>query len=347
MLVIDGSFGEGGGQILRSALALSVVTGRPFRMEKVRAGRARPGLLRQHLTAVQAAAAIGRAEVRGDSEGSSELTFAPSAIAPGEYRFSIGTAGSATLVLQTILPALLSAAGPSSITVEGGTHNPMAPPFEHFALALLPLIRRMGKNATAKLLRAGFVPAGGGVIQVEIDPAGDWRPLRLPPCPAPPQLAATVVLAKLAEHIAQRELNTVAERLGILPEDQHVVSPPSYGPGNAIYVTATRSGITDVFTGFGQRGVPAEVVARNAADQVEHYWNSQATVGPQLADQLLLPMALAGGGAMATTEPTLHATTNIEVLRMFLDVDVRVEPIDKRTWEIAVRRPGGAAPSEK
>lgn len=347
MLVIDGSFGEGGGQILRSALALSLVTGRPFRLEKIRAGRKRSGLLRQHLTAVQAAAAVGQAEVRDDREGSSELTFAPSAIVPGDYQFSIGTAGSATLVLQTLLPALLSASGPSSVTVEGGTHNPLAPPFEHFALALLPLVRRMGKKATAKLVRAGFVPAGGGLIHVEVDPAGEWRQLRLPACADPPRLSATVVLAKLPQHIAERELNIVAERLGILPEEQHVENVSSYGPGNAIYVTATRAGVTDVFTAFGQRGVPAEVVARHAADQVEHYWNSQATVGPQLADQLLLPMALAGGGSMATTEPTLHATTNIEVLRMFVDLDVRIEPIDRRTYEIVVRRPDGAAPSAK
>src|SRR5262249_21779317 len=144
MITIDGSFGEGGGQILRTSLALSLVTGQPFHIEKIRAGRKQPGLLRQHLTAVKAAAQISQAQVEGEKIGSTQLTFAPGSLMAGEYAFAVGTAGSATLVLQTILPALLRANAPSRLTLEGGTHNPFAPPFNFLTKAFLPLIRRMG-----------------------------------------------------------------------------------------------------------------------------------------------------------------------------------------------------------
>src|SRR5262245_20703997 len=170
MITIDGSFGEGGGQILRTSLALSLVTGKPFRIENVRAGRKSPGLLRQHQTAVSAAAAVGRAEIAGASIGSGELEFSPKAIAPGEYQFAIGTAGSTTLVLQTILPALMTATAPSRIALEGGTHNPFAPPFDFLVLSFLPLLKRMGVHIEAALERPGFYPAGGGRIVVSIKP---------------------------------------------------------------------------------------------------------------------------------------------------------------------------------
>jgi RNA 3'-terminal phosphate cyclase (ATP) len=144
MIDIDGSEGEGGGQVLRTSLSLSLVTGSPFRIEKIRAGRKKPGLLRQHLTAVQAAAQIGSAEVEGDELGSREIIFRPATVKPGRYTFSVGTAGSAGLVLQTVLPPLLLASGPSELTLEGGTHNPWAPPFDFLSRAFFPLLRRMG-----------------------------------------------------------------------------------------------------------------------------------------------------------------------------------------------------------
>src|SRR5512138_2046230 len=162
MITIDGSQGEGGGQILRSALALSLVTGKPFRIENIRARRQKPGLMRQHLTAVNAAVEIGAAHVSGNTVGSSELTFAPTALRSGEYHFVVGTAGSCTLVLQTVLPALIIAEGSSEIRLEGGTHNPAAPPFDFLAGAFLPLLNRMGPDVRAALERPGFYPAGGG-----------------------------------------------------------------------------------------------------------------------------------------------------------------------------------------
>src|SRR5919109_679677 len=166
MLTLDGSFGEGGGQILRTALGLSLVTGQPFRMFKVRAGRPKPGLQAQHLAAVKAAATIGCAEVEGATLGSQELVFAPKQITPGEYAFAVGTAGSATLVLQTVLPALMSASTPSSLILEGGTHNPLAPPFEFLLKVFLPLVHRMGPAVKVKLDRHGFYPGGAGKMRV-------------------------------------------------------------------------------------------------------------------------------------------------------------------------------------
>ena len=171
MITIDGSRGEGGGQVLRTSLALSLATGAPFRIEGIRAQRPKPGLLRQHLTAVQAAAAVGRARVEGAVAGASALTFSPDGVHAGEYAFSIGTAGSATLVLQTILPPLLVAGGRSVVTLEGGTHNPWAPPFDYLERVFLPVVNRLGPRVAVTLERHGFYPAGGGRFTITIEPA--------------------------------------------------------------------------------------------------------------------------------------------------------------------------------
>jgi RNA 3'-terminal phosphate cyclase (ATP) len=161
MLTIDGSQSEGGGQVLRSSLALSLVTGRPFAIENIRAGRKKPGLLRQHLTAVLAAAEVSAAEVEGAALASRRLLFRPGRVRAGDYAFRVGTAGSATLVLQTVLPALLLAEGESTLTLEGGTHNPMAPPVDFLENAYLPLVNRLGPRVKVQLVRPGFYPAGG------------------------------------------------------------------------------------------------------------------------------------------------------------------------------------------
>src|SRR5581483_5211147 len=177
MLTIDGAAGEGGGQILRTALALSIVTGTPFRIERIRARRARPGLLRQHLTAVNAAAELSGASVTGAEQGPATLTFAPGKVRPGGFEFKIGSAGSATLVLQTVMPALLVGSMESRIALEGGTHNPAAPPFDFLEKSFLPFINRMGPAVEARLVRPGFYPAGGGRIEVKITPAERLMPI--------------------------------------------------------------------------------------------------------------------------------------------------------------------------
>lgn len=179
MISIDGSFGEGGGQILRTSLSLSLATGKPFRIENIRAGRQKPGLLRQHLTAVLAAADVGGAKIEGATLGSQTLAFSPGEVRPGEYRFSVGTAGSGTLVFQTVFPALMLASGGSRITIEGGTHNSAAPPFDFLARTFLPLMERMGPKVHLQFDRYGFYPAGGGCFCAVVEPVARLRPLNL------------------------------------------------------------------------------------------------------------------------------------------------------------------------
>jgi RNA 3'-terminal phosphate cyclase (ATP) len=326
LIDIDGSRGEGGGQVLRTSLALSLITGSPFRIDNIRAKRKSPGLLRQHLTAVNAASEVGGAAVDGASLGSTSLTFVPQAIRAGAYAFAIGTAGSTMLVLQTILLPRALAGEESTIEIEGGTHNPAAPPFDFLQLAFLPLLRRMGAAVDLELVRPGFYPAGGGKIRARIAPAKRLARLELESRGAIVSRCARAVVANLPYAIAQREVQAVAQELGWGEEclQAHTLTG-SIGPGNAISVIVESEQVTDVFTAFGERGVPAERVAQNAASQAKRYLDSDAAVGEHLADQLLLPMAVGEGGTFTTTPLTGHSTTNIEVIRKFVDVTVEVD----------------------
>ena len=343
MIEIDGSQGEGGGQVLRTALALSLITGKPFRIERIRANRGKPGLLRQHLTAVNAAAAIGEAAVEGAEIGASAITFVPRKLHGGERAFAIGSAGSTTLVLQTILVPLLVAPEPSTLEIEGGTHNPASPPFDFIEHAYLPLLRRMGADATIELVRPGFYPAGGGKIRVMITPAAHLGRLELETRGEITARRARAVVANLPYTIAQREVRTIAEDLGWDESclEAHTLSD-SLGPGNAVSIFVASENVTDVFTAFGARGVSAEHVAHDAAKQAKRYVNSNAAVGEHLADQLLLPLAASAGGVFTTTPLSRHATTNIEVIRMFMDVDVRVEEVARGMVRVRVQRNDGA-----
>jgi RNA 3'-terminal phosphate cyclase (ATP) len=343
MITIDGSFGEGGGQILRTALGLSLLTGQPFRIDKIRAGRKNPGLLRQHLTAVKAAAKIGQAEIGGAQIGSTQLTFTPGKIAHGEYQFAVGTAGSATLVLQTVLPALLISAEPTQetrLTLEGGTHNPFAPPFDFLAMAFLPALNRMGVQVEARLERYGFYPAGGGKIEVTIRPARKLAPIDLTARGEIVGRRATALLAHLPRGIAERELGVVHRKLSWPQKWLKVeTTTNSAGPGNLLTLEIESENVTEVFTGFGERAVAAEAVADQAVLAARRYLASDAAVGEHLADQLLLPMALARGGAFTTVPPSRHTTTNIEIIRRFLDLDITSERLTNRVWKVEVKEP--------
>ncbi|HUT25110.1 MAG TPA: RNA 3'-terminal phosphate cyclase [Sumerlaeia bacterium] len=337
MIEIDGSSGEGGGQILRSSLALSLVTSRPFRIDNIRAGRKKPGLLRQHLTAVRAAQEVGDADVTGDAIGSRTLTFAPKGVRPGRYRFTVGTAGSCTLVLQTALPALLTAEGASELVLEGGTHNPYAPPFDFLDKAFLPTINRMGPRATASLERPGFYPAGGGRFTVRIEPAPRLERFDLLERGEIQGRLARAVVAQLPAAIARRELAVLRNALSWDETCLHVEEiRNSSGPGNVLIVEIQCENVVEVFTGFGQRGVPAERVAEETAQAVRQYLAADVPVGRHLADQLLIPMALAGGGRFRTLSPTRHTTTNVEVIKRFLDVEVALMERGTEDWEAAV-----------
>jgi RNA 3'-terminal phosphate cyclase (ATP) len=336
MIVVDGARGEGGGQILRSSLALSLITGQPFRMERIRAGRAKPGLLRQHLTAVNAAAEIGQASVEGAELQSQTLVFRPGRITAGNYRFAIGSAGSATLVLQTVLPALLHADGPTTLRIEGGTHNPMSPPFDFLAHCFLPLLRQMGPSVEATLDRWGFYPAGGGAITVHVEPAKLQR-LELMHRGELRRCSATARVTGIPWSVGEREVNTLVSELGWDGGRCRVEQlPKEVGPGNVVVAMVESEALTEVFTGFGERGVPAESVAHRVASEVKAYLATDVPVGEHLADQLLLPMALAGGGVFRTVAPSLHTVTQTETMRAFMDVDVThiQEPVG--TWRIEV-----------
>jgi RNA 3'-terminal phosphate cyclase (ATP) len=337
MITLDGSEGEGGGQMLRTSLALSLVTGQPFHMERIRARRRKPGLLRQHLTAVEAARAIGCARVEGAEMNSQALEFRSGAVTPGDYRFAVDTAGSATLVLQTVLPALLKASAPSTLTLEGGTHNPLAPSFDFLERSFVPLLRRMGAEVELVLRRPGFFPAGGGCFQVRINPVQRWSRLTLTERGAIRQRRACVWLSKLPPQIAERELAVVREALGWQRDECRVeVVPRPKGPGNALVLEIHCEQVTGVFTGWGERGRPAEEVAGQAVDAAKSWLRADVPVNEHLADQLLLPMALAGGSSFRTTAPSLHSTTNAVVIQQFLPVPIQFRQDGELTWTVLV-----------
>lgn len=337
MITINGSHGEGGGQILRSSLALSLITGKPFCIEGIRGKRKKPGLLRQHLTAVNAAVEIGKAKVTGNAIGSSTLEFTPGGIFSGKYHFAVGTAGSATLVLQTILPALLTAAGESELIMEGGTHNPWAPPFDFLARVFLPIINNMGPTVSATLLKYGFYPAGGGKFSVTIIPSPKLQPIDLLERGEVESYKAEAIVSKIPVSIGDRELRVVADKLPVGDRSLVAREVSSPGPGNILQIEVASANVTELFIGFGEKGVKAERVASSTVRLAREYIAANVPVGRYLADQLLLPLAIAGGGSFRTLSPSNHTLTNIEVLKHFLDVEVTVSELEKNMYEISIR----------
>jgi RNA 3'-terminal phosphate cyclase (ATP) len=337
MLTIDGSFGEGGGQIIRTSVALSLVTGRAFRVYNVRARREKPGLQKQHLTAVLSAAEVGRARVEGAAVGSREFTFEPGEVTPGEYHFRVGTAGSATLVLQAVLPPLTIAAGPSTLVIEGGTHNPHAPPYEFIKRAFLPLVDRTGPTVSIELERYGFYPPGGGRLRVRVEPAFERRRLDLDERGLILAQQARALVVRLPASIAEREMAVVSQQLGWPPDLLEIESSENaLSPGNVLTIEIEGENVTEIFTGMGRRGVPAERVAAEVVEEVRRYLAAGAPVGEHLADQLLIPLALAGGGSYVTGPLSLHTTTNIEMVRRFLPVEITTTQLTEELWKVEV-----------
>lgn len=339
MIEIDGAFGEGGGQILRSALSLSMATGKPFVIDGVRARRAKPGLMRQHLAAVKAAAAVTGATTTGAEIGATSLSFAPGPVRAGDYVFNIGSAGSTSLVLQTVLLPLARAGAPSRVAIQGGTDNLAAPPFEFIDRAFLPLLRRMGFAVPATLTRPGFYPAGGGEIVVDITPATELRALDLTARGALVEKRADAIVANLSFAIAKREAARLRALLG-WPADavRAATEIRATGPGNIVVATLTHAHVTEVFVAFGRVGVAAETVAEECATPTRAYLEATHPVDAHLADQLLLPMALAAGGTFVTTRPSQHLSTNISVIEAFLNVKIDCAPQSDGNWRVTVLR---------
>ena len=338
MIEIDGSLGEGGGQILRSSLALSALTGQAVRLTRIRAGRPRPGLMRQHLTAVEAAAAVCGAETSGAALGSGTLTFKPGTVRGGTFHFPIGSAGSTTLVLQTVLlPLLLRADTPAEVVIEGGTHNQYAPPFDFIKHVYIPLLQRMCGRVEVEIERHGFYPAGGGRIRARIEPTPRLQPLELLTRGECLERRA-VALSSAIRHSVGHEEAYLMTRLLAWPTEcaahQDVESP---GPGNAAFAHVRFEHTAELFTAFGERGLSREAVARRVAEQTKRFLDSEAPVGSHLADQLLLPLALAGGGRFRTLPATEHTKTNIDVIQRFLPVRIRTTELSHSSIEIEVQ----------
>lgn len=318
MLTIDGSQGEGGGQILRTSLALAALTGTPVRIERIRARRPKPGLQRQHLVAVQAAARVCNGRLEGAALHSGAIAFWPQTPCAGTYAFDIGSAGSTTLVLQTVLPILLGADGPSTVEIRGGTHNSMAPPVEFLQQSFLPLLHRVGVSATVALERHGFQPAGGGRIRAAIQPGQAQIPLALHERGKAISRHAEVLLANLPAHVASREAQAFKHALHWSHQEVDEREVDADGPGNAVIASLAHSEVTAVFTAFGEVRKAAEAVAQDCARQVARHGASQAPVCEHLADQLLLPLALGAGGSFRCTALSEHARTNAAVIAAFL-----------------------------
>lgn len=335
---IDGSHGEGGGQVLRTSLALAIVTGRKLRMRRIRAGRKKPGLQRQHLACVEAAARLCGATVGPVDVGAQELVFAPGpswsgpdslrpagSVRPRELAIDIGTAGSATLVAQTILVPAIVRGEPLHAVITGGTHNPLAPPFEFLDRVFAPHLRAMGADVTFTLERHGVLPDGGGRLVVDVR-GGALRPIEVVRAGRVVARRAIAIVARLPRHVGEREIAVAQERLA--EPACEIRELPDDGPHNVFMAEVElESGARELATAHGRKGYPAEDVADDALDELEDVLEAGVPVGPHLADQLLLPLAVAGGGRFRTLAPlSLHATTNLEVIQQFLDVPIRTEP---------------------
>lgn len=327
MIELDGSVGEGGGQILRTGLALAMCTGQPLCIHSIRAKRPKPGLMRQHLSCVHAAQAISGAVVSGAELGSSSLQFEPGAVRAGDYRFVVGTAGSCTLVLQTVLPALMRAAAPSRIELSGGTHNPMAPPFHFIERCFAPLLKRMGVGLALTLRRHGFYPAGGGEAVALITPAEHGLlPFDLLHRGSPREAYAECLVPGLPRGVANRELSALGEAMGWSHDQLRMPAVrQDEGPGNALMATLAYEQVTELVTAFGEKNRSAESVAAAVVAELRAFQAGSGAAGPHLADQLALPLALAvhdsgRPAAYSFTELTEHARTNFEVIEAFLPV---------------------------
>ena len=339
-LEIDGS--ASGGQTLRSGLALSLVTGRPTRFLNIRGQRTKPGLMRQHLTCVQAASAIGAAKTDGVALSSTEITFAPTeAPRAGAYEWAIGTAGSTTLLAQCLLPALWGAVRPSVLVLHGGTHNPMAPPFDFFHRSFLGALAVMGVSVEAIIERIGFPPAGGGRIRIEIPGKAKPKAIRWEQLEPVARQRLRVLTRNVPAAVGTRVAKAAQETSGwadstvVLDQAQ---SKEAQSPGVCAMMEVETGGRWEMSTVLGERRLSSEVVGERVSRGMGHFLASGAVVGRFLADQLLLPMALGEGGAFVTMAPTDHLRTHAQLIERFEIARVAIEEWKPKAglWRVVV-----------
>lgn len=332
---VDGAAGEGGGQVVRTSLALAMATGRPLEVRHVRAKRGRPGLLRQHLTALNAIAEVCGGRVEGAALGSSHFVLAPGPVKHGAYAFAIGSAGSAALVVQTLVTGLLGTPGESSLVVTGGTDNPAAPPSRFLCEVWAPRVRQLGAELDVRVPTRGFYPKGGGRLEVRLRVPAELRGFDVPQRGelAPGHAIATV--SRLPAAVGERELAELGRHLRITTELEEIEHP--IGPGNVLSLGWEHAAGAEVFTAFGQKGKPAEKVAQDVSAEAQRWLASGAPVGEHQADQLVLLLAIAGHGSFETTAPSMHTRTQLELIPRFLDVGLDLEEVGADRWRISVR----------
>ena len=344
MLRIDGSFGEGGGQILRSALSLAMVTGRAFGIENIRAGRRPPGLRPQHLKAVEGAAAVCGARVEDARPGSTRLTFVPGPVRPGRYGLDVGTAGAVSLIFQTLFLPLSFAATSSQLLLRGGTHVPWSPSFHYLERQFLPIARRLGLQTGLRLPRAGFYPQGGGLMEVGIAPANPLSPLVMT-APGPlHRIDGLSIVAGLNLEIARRQARRAREMLAPLGVPVHLPEAliPSPGKGTMLLLQAHFAAGSSCHFALGARGKPAERVAEEAAEELLRTLAAGAPMDEHLADQLLLPLAFCPGrSCIRTPRVTGHLLANAWVIRQFLPATIVIDGEEGAAGEVVIE---GATP---
>ncbi|UCG51359.1 MAG: RNA 3'-phosphate cyclase [Candidatus Latescibacterota bacterium] len=356
MIEIDGSYGEGGGQVLRTALTLSALTGQSTRIRNIRAGRRNPGLAPQHLTGVLAVARLTGAKLRGAEIGSTEILFeaGPPRSPDHRYEFDVrdvargGSAGSVTLLFQTLLLPLAFSGRDVEVVLKGGTHVAWSPPFDYIARVYLPVLSRMGLQTDCHLDAWGFYPVGGGQVSARIGGLGGPEskvlgPLTLTDRGGLEKISGRAVVSNLPERIADRmsaRANDVLQKLGVEIEiSTHRVS--GAGPGAGIFLIAEYENTTAGFSGLGRKGLPAEEVADDACRDLNAFHESGSPIDMHLADQLVLPMALASGRSeMAVCRITQHLLTNVHIIRQFVPAKIDIEGGESEPGVIVVEGSG-------
>jgi len=324
VIEIDGSYGEGGGQILRTALSLSCLLQKPFRIFHIRKGRKKPGLMPQHLTCVRAAQLLSHAVVEGDHKGSTELVFSPVEVKGGDFFFDIGTAGATSLVLQTIIPSLVFLKEKSTVTLKGGTHVPFSPSFHYLEKIFAYFLKRIGIDIHLSIESYGFYPKGGGKIRAVIFPAKEPKPLKITERGSILRLSGYSCVGNLPLSIAERQKNALVEKIYSeihdlrCPINIELGTVQTPGQGTFVFLRAESENSISGFTSLGARGKRAEAVAEEAAIEFLKYYSTGATLDPYIVDQIVLYLSLSQKKSTFTTSRiTQHLLTNLWVIGLF------------------------------